>query len=309
MLERHSDYRAWIALAAVCLFWGTTYLTIRMSLECFPPATLLALRYTLSGAILLVVARAMRVHIPTGRELFFTALYGVVTIGIGTGALVFAETWVPSGLASVFITTSPFWMTGVEASLRGGERIHMPAIIGMLVGLVGTVVLVSRDALGNGAHTGLLSGFFLLQFGCFGWSVGSVLQRRYVTTAHPVVSGAVQQLATGLVFAVPAVVLNPHMPHLTTRGLTALAWLVVFGSIVGYSCFIYVMEKLPVTVVSIYNYVNPVVAVILGWVLYREHFGAREAVGMAIIFVGVAVVKRFSTGTRARPAAVAAVAE
>jgi drug/metabolite transporter (DMT)-like permease len=96
------------------------------------------------------------------------------------------------------------------------------------------------------------------------------------------------------------------MPHLTLRGVMALGWLVVFGSIVGYSAFIYVMDKLPVSVVSIYNYVNPVVAVILGWVFYRERFGAREALGMGIIFVGVAVVKRFRSTVRARPAVVSA---
>ncbi|MGA2184949.1 MAG: EamA family transporter [Bryobacteraceae bacterium] len=301
MLEGHSNYRAWIALGAVCLFWGTTYLGIRMALECFPPATLLSIRYTLSGAILLIAARASRARIPSGRELLFTALYGVVVLVIGNGALVFAEEWVPSGMASVFITTSPFWMTGVEAALPGGERLHLPAIIGMLVGLAGTVVLVSRDAFGQGAHGGLLSGFLLLQLGCCGWAVGSVLQRRYVTAAHPVVSGAVQQLATGLVAAVPAFFISPHVPHFTVRGVMALGWLVVFGSIVGYSAFIYVMDKLPVSVVSIYNYVNPVVAVILGWLFYRERFGAREALGMAIIFVGVAVVKRFSSTTRSRP--------
>jgi drug/metabolite transporter (DMT)-like permease len=300
-LEGHASYRSWIALGAVCVFWGTTYLGIRMALECFPPATLLSIRYTLSGAILLIAARAMRAHIPSGRELFFTAFYGVVALGLGNGALVFAEVWVPSGMASVFITTSPFWMTGIEACLPRGERIHLPAIIGMLIGLAGTVVLVSRDAFGHGTQGGLVSGFLLLQLGCCGWAVGSVLQRRYVTAAHPVVSGAVQQLATGLVAAVPAFLFSPHMPHFTVRGVAALGWLVVFGSIVGYSAFIYVMDKLPVSVVSIYNYVNPVVAVILGWLFYRERFGSREAVGMAIIFLGVAVVKRFSSTTRARP--------
>jgi drug/metabolite transporter (DMT)-like permease len=222
----------------------------------------------------------------------------VITIAIGNGALVFAEQWVPSGMASVFITTSPFWMTGIEAALPRGERLHLPAILGMLIGLAGTVTLVSRDAFVHGAHGGLLGGFLLLQLGCCGWSVGSVLQRRHATAAHPVVSGAVQQLATGLAAAVPALVLNPHMPHFTVRGVVALAWLVVFGSIVGYSAFIYVMDKLPVSVVSIYNYVNPVVAVILGWLFYRESFGMREAFGMAIIFVGVAVVKRFSSAVR-----------
>jgi drug/metabolite transporter (DMT)-like permease len=279
-----------------------------MALECFPPATLLSIRFILSGAILLIASWALRARIPSGRELFFTALYGVVVLGIGNGALVFAEVWVPSGLASVFITTAPFWMTGVEAVLPGGERLRLPALIGMLVGLVGTLVLVSRDAFGQGAHSGLLSGFLLLQFGCCGWSIGAVLQRRYATTAHPVVSGAVQQLATGLVYAVPAVIISPHVPRLTVRGVMAVGWLVVFGSIVGYSAFIYVMDKLPVSVVTIYNYVNPVVAVILGWLFYRERFGTREALGMAIIFVGVAVVKRYSSTARARHVVAAAAA-
>jgi drug/metabolite transporter (DMT)-like permease len=303
-LEGHSNYRAWVALGAVCLFWGTTYLGIRMALECFPPATLLAIRYAISGAILLIAARAAHVQIPSGRELMFTALFGVITLTIGNGALIVAEQWIPSGLASIFITTSPFWMTGIEAALPRGERLHLPAIIGMLIGLVGTVVLVSRDALGNGTHGRLVSGFLVLQLGCFGWAIGSILQRRYATVAHPVVSGAVQQLATGLFAGLLALLVDRHVPHPTMRGVLAVGWLVVFGSIVGYSAFVYVMEKLPVSVVSIYTYVNPVVAVILGWLFYREPFGSREAAGMAVIFVGVAVVKRFSAKTRARPAMV-----
>jgi drug/metabolite transporter (DMT)-like permease len=296
MLKNYLTYR-WIALGAVCLFWGTTYLAIRMAVEYFTPAALISIRYTISGALLLIAARAVGAHFPRGRELWFTALFGVIAIGIGNGALVVAELWVPSGLASVFITTSPFWMTGIAAALPRGERLHLPEILGMLVGLAGTVVLVSRDAFGYDAHRGLIGGFILLQFGCFWWAVGSVLQRRYGTVAHPVVSGAVQQLATGLAAAVPALLIRPQMPHLTMRGITALAWLVVFGSIVGYSAFIYVMDKLPVAVVSIYNYVNPVVAVILGWLFYREPFGLREAIGMAIIFTGVAIVKRFNRAT------------
>jgi drug/metabolite transporter (DMT)-like permease len=309
----HSEYRAWLALVAVCFFWGTTYLGIRMSLECFPPATLLSLRYTASGAILLIAALLSHARIPSGRELAFTALFGIITLTIGNGALIVAEEWIPSGMASIFITTSPFWMTGVEAALPRGERLHAPTIAGMLVGLAGTIVLVSRDAFagrsGHSAHGGLLSGFLLLQLGCCGWAIGSILQRRYATTAHPVVSGAVQQLATGLFAAIPALLLERHPLHVTTRGLLAIGWLVVFGSIVGYSAFIYVMDKLPVSVVSIYNYVNPVVAVILGWLFYHEPFGVREGIGMVIIFVGVAVVKRFSSGTRVKPAVVVAGSE
>ncbi|HZU27940.1 MAG TPA: EamA family transporter [Bryobacteraceae bacterium] len=299
-MGRQSHFRAYAALAAVCVFWGTTYLAIRMALESFAPATLVGIRYLISGSILCVGARLFGIALPRGRELWLTALYGVIVIGLGNGALVYAEEWVPSGLASIFITTGPFWMTGLEAVLPGGERLRRATIVGMLVGLAGTVVLVSRGALDYHQSTAALwAGFLLLQFGCAGWATGSILQRRLATKAHPVVSGAVQQLATGIVFCVLALIVPGHPIHWSQRGVGAIVWLVVFGSIVGYSSFIYSMDRLAVSVVSIYNYVNPVVAVALGWLFYREPFGDREAIGMVIIFAGVAIVKRYG-GVRAR---------
>ncbi len=286
--------RAYLALAAVCFFWGTTYLGIRMALESFAPLQLVAIRYVASGLILLVAARAAGARLPTGRELWFTAFYGVVILGLGNGALSFAEEIIPSGLAALFITTSPFWMIGFEALLPGGERLHGPTIAGMLVGLAGTLLLVAPSAIHQGFGGPVLTGFILLQFGCCGWSLGSIAQRRYETRAHPVVSGAVQQLATGLVFTAASLFIKQRPIHWSTRGTGAVIYLVIFGSIVGYSSYIYVLEKLPVSIVSIYNYINPVVAVFLGWLFYREAFGIRELFAMVIIFMGVALVKRFS---------------
>src|SRR5581483_11613485 len=106
-VARHPHLRAYLALAAVCFFWGTTYLGIRMSLESFPPFALVGIRYLISGGIMCAGVRAFGKQFPRGRELWLTAFYGVIVIGIGNGALVFAEQWVPSGLASIFITTSP----------------------------------------------------------------------------------------------------------------------------------------------------------------------------------------------------------
>jgi drug/metabolite transporter (DMT)-like permease len=283
-----------VALAAVCFFWGTTYLGIRIALESMAPSVLMSLRYTISGIVLLAVAYFSKAHLPTGRELWYTALYGVIIIGTGTGCLVYAEQWVPSGLASVFITISPFWMIGVEAVIPGGVRLHGPTIAGMLVGLAGTVLLVAPEAMQEGLGGPLLRGFLLLQLGCAGWAVGSILQRRHQTKAHPVVSGAVQQLATGLAFAVPALFAKPHPSTWSARSVGALAYLVVFGSIVGYSAYIFVLDRLPVSVVSIYNYINPIIAVFLGWLFFREHIGLQEVIAMFVIFAGVALVKRYS---------------
>ncbi len=301
-MPRHPQFQTYLALASVCFFWGTTYLGIRIALESMAPPALMSVRYSISGIILLAVAYFSKAHLPTGRELWYTALYGVIIIGTGTGCLVYAEEWVPSGLASVFITLSPFWMIGIDASIPGGKRLHGPTVLAMLVGLVGTTLLVAPEIVSEGFGGPMLRGFLLLQLGCAGWALGSILQRRHPTKAHPVVSGAVQQLATGLAFAVPALFAKPQPAAWSARSIGAIAYLVVFGSIVGYSAYIFVLDRLPVSVVSIYNYINPIIAVFLGWLFFREHFGLLEVIAMLIIFAGVALVKRYSEPPSPKPA-------
>jgi drug/metabolite transporter (DMT)-like permease len=282
-----------VSLACVCFFWGTTYLGIRMALESMSPLVLVALRYTISGTLIVAAAWITGKRLPQGRELWITARNGIIVLAIGNGALAFAEQWIPSGLAALFITISPFWLVGIEALVPGGESLHAPTIGGMVIGLAGAALLVSPAVRGGSINHALLAGFLTLQFGCAGWSLGSILQKRQETTAHPAVSGGVQQLATGLAVMVPALIVPGNFFHWSNRGVLAVLYLVTFGSIVGYSAYIYAMDKLPVALVSVYNYINPIVAVALGWLFYREPFGLREAVAMAVIFAGVAMVKRF----------------
>lgn len=288
--------RAYAALAAVCFFWGTTYLAIRMALESFPPLTLVAIRFSVSGSVLLLAAYFSGARLPRRRELWTSALTGVLLLGGSNTCLVFSETWIPSGLAALIIALSPFWLVGIEALLPGGVGLHRPTILGMLVGLAGVALLVFPDIRGEGFGTGalLVRGFLVLQLANAFWSFGSIYYRRQPAKAHPIVSGAIQQLAAGLVVAVPALLIPQHPILFTWRGVGGIAYLVVFGSIVGYSAYIYALSHLPVAVVSIYPYVNTIVAVCLGWVVYREPFGVREAAAMLIIFAGVAVVKRSS---------------
>lgn len=268
-----------------------------MALESFSPTVLVAVRFTLSGSILLIAARAMAAKMPSWRESKKTALYGLLTLGIGNGCLAFAEQWIPSGLAALFITTSPFWMVGMDALVPGGEKLHLPTIGGMAIGFAGAAMLVAPSGFSS-ISTPLLAGFLVLQFGSVGWSLGSILQRRQSTAAHPVVSGAIQQLAAGLAFVIPAAFSRGQTAEPSPRSIGAVLYLVVFGSIVGYSAYIYAMSKLPVSVVSLYGYVNPLVAVWLGWLFYREPFGPRELLGMAVIFLGVTIVKRTQPAPR-----------
>jgi drug/metabolite transporter (DMT)-like permease len=293
-LRRHPLFKAYLALLAVCFFWGTTFLGIRMSLESFPPLMLVSLRYVLSGSILLLFAVTRGMYLPRGRELAAACFSGLLTLGVGNGTLVFSELLIPSGMASLIITTQPFWMVGFEALLPGGERLHAPTIGGMSIGLVGASFLFTQDVGAHGIDRNVLHGFLLLQVGLAGWAFGSIYQRRQAGKAHSVIAGAVQQLAAGLTLAPFALIIHEHPVHWSARGVGALLYLVCFGSIVGYSAYVYAMDRLPVAIVSVYPYVNVVVAVALGWLFYREPFGRREALAMAIIFAGVAIVKRYS---------------
>lgn len=283
---------AYVALIAVCLFWGTVYLAIRIALESFPPVLLMGVRFLSAGIGILLIAAVVRARMPTPREFAFTSLYGIITLGLGIGTLFFAIQWIPSGLAAMLTTTSPFWMVGVEAML-GGDRPNLPTLGGMLVGLVGTLMLVVPGAIQEGFGGAVVLSFFVLQLGCAGFALGSILERRHQTRTHPIVNGAVQELATGVAFMAPALLM--HQPvKWDAKGVSAILYLILIGGVVTYSAFLYSMKHLPVSLVSVYTYINPIVAVFVGWMLYGEQFHTLDFVATAIIFAGVLMVKRFS---------------
>jgi drug/metabolite transporter (DMT)-like permease len=299
-LSRHPLFKPYLALLAVCFFWGTTYLGIRMALESFPPLMLVSVRYALSGGIMLLFAWARGLDLPRGKELAAACFSGFFTLAIGNGALVFSELTIPSGLAGLILTISPFWMVGFEALLPGGERLHAPTIGGMAVGLAGACLLFTPDPGTHAVNRGVLGGFLLLQLAMAAWSFGSIYQRRNAGKAHPVIAGAVQQFAAGIILAPFAIAIREHPVQWSARGAGALLYLVVFGSIVGYSAYAYALDRLPVAIVSVYPYANAVVAVALGWLFYREPFGLRESLAMAVIFAGVALVKRYARRPESR---------
>jgi drug/metabolite transporter (DMT)-like permease len=288
---------AYVALAAVCILWGTTYLGIRISLESLPPLYMIAIRYTISGAILIGICKLLGAEIPRGRELLLTAVCGAICIGIGNGLLAIAELRIPTGLAALFYTTAPFWMIAIDAILPGGRKPRTATLFGLIIGVAGVVFLVLPAARQEGTRGAMVSGFLLLQLSAAGWVLGALLQKRVYSRSLAIVTGAVQQMAAGLVMLVLAVIFE-RTPHtVSTRSLLAVVYLVVFGSLIGFTAFIYSISQLPVAVVSVYTFVNPVVAVFLGWLFFREPFGVRESIAMAIIFAGVLAVK-LSESTR-----------
>jgi drug/metabolite transporter (DMT)-like permease len=288
--ERRLAYLAWVA---VCLIWGTTYLGIRISLESLPPALMGGLRWLIAGTLLAVYVRARGEALPPPSRWGSIALLGFLLLGLGNGGVVFAEQWVPSGLAAVMVATSPFWMAGVEATLRDGEKLQAHTFAGLMIGFAGILVLVWPDlALDRGADRNFLAGVIALQVASFGWALGSSYSKRRGRTDGILGTTALQMLAGGLMMTAVGTIRGEWTDlFFTTRTAVSLAYLSTLGAIGGFVAYTYALRHLSVSFVSLYAYVNPVIAVTLGVLLLDEPFNMRMASAAALVFLGVAVVR------------------
>jgi drug/metabolite transporter (DMT)-like permease len=293
MISRRENFKPLAAWAAVCFFWGTTYLAIRVGLETLPPVLFAGLRFLTAGALLFVIVRVWTgARLPKGREWFDQTIVGLALLGVGNGLVVWAEQWVPSGPAALLVATSPFWVMGLERFLREGERLKGRAIAGLLIGFGGLALLVAPNLYGTSLGTSYLWGMLALQAACASWSIGSVYSKHHPTGVAPLMGAAIQMLLAGAVMTLIGVVLGESKGlHFSPRSFGAFAYLIVFGSIVAYGSYTYAVQKLPLSLVSTYSYVNPVIAVLLGWLVLSEPLGWRVITATLIILGSVMMVK------------------
>ena len=290
------------AFLTVCVVWGTTYLGIRVAVESLPPVLLTGVRYTVAGVFLIALLRIRGERIPHDpRTLANITIVALLLIGVGNLALVWAEQWVPSGTAALLVATAPFWATILDALRRDGERIRLGRIIGILVGFAGVALLVAPSGAGHGFDSRFLVGALVIEIGAFAWQGGSVYAKHSLEKVPPLMSAALQALIGGVLLDIIGLAIGeaPRF-HPTTRSLIALIYLTVFGSIIGYSAYTYALSKIRVTTVSLHTYVNPIVAVILGWLILNERLTWVSIAAMAIILSGMALVQL----TRAQPVAI-----
>jgi len=284
-----SNRRAYLAWLAVCLIWGTTYIGIRITLETIPPFLMAAVRWIVAGSLILAILKARGVPLPSRSSWGELAVLGFLLLGIGNGAVVWAEQTVSSGLTAVLVSLSPFWMVGIEALISDGERLTARRILGLSVGLAGIVVLVWPEI---GIGPGFIAGVVSTQLACAGWALGSSYSRRHHRDENVLATAAFEMLFGGLMLA--AVSLARHEWAVATfnpRTTGALAYLVFVGALGGFSAYAYALKHLPVATVSLYAYVNPVIAVILGTLVLKEPFSPRMAAAAAIVLAGMALVR------------------
>jgi len=297
--ERKLGYAAWVT---VCLIWGTTYLGIRICLETMPPALMGGLRWTIAGLLLTGYLLARGEKLPPRSSWRGIALMAFLLLGLGNGGVVFAEQWVPSGLAAVLVATSPFWMAGVEGLLKDGERLGFNAVLGLMIGFSGILVLVWPDLALDRGDSHFILGVIAIQIAALGWSLGSAYSRRHARNDNILGTTALQMLAGGLMMTLVATATG-EWQHLSfnARTLTSLVYLSTIGAIGGFVAYTYAIRHLSVSFVSLYAYINPVIAVTLGVLLLGEPFDWRMATAAALVFAGVAVV-RLKGGTPAQSA-------
>jgi drug/metabolite transporter (DMT)-like permease len=289
--QQRLAYGAWLA---VCLIWGTTYLGMRVALETMPPLLLGGLRWAAAGTLLaaVLVARGERLPPPRQWPRFF--LFGFLLLGLGNGGVVVGEQWVSSGLTAVTIATTPFWMVGIEALIPGGERLSPAKVAGLLVGFGGVLLLVWPGlSPSHPIDRDFLYGILAIQVACAGWAVGTSYRKRHPHRLSVPMAAAMEMLTGGVILTL-AGTLSGEWGRLSFTALTSGAWvyLTLIGAIGGFLAFSYASEHLPVATVSLYAYVNTVIAVILGALLLHEPFGPRTILSMVVILAGVGIVRR-----------------
>jgi drug/metabolite transporter (DMT)-like permease len=292
---------AWIAWAAVCLIWGTTYLAIKIALETIPPFLMGGIRYLIGGAILAVWLVARGQALPPPREWGRLAMLGFLMIALGNGGVVWAEQYLASGLTAVVIATSPFWMVAVDSWLPGADRLSARQWGGLFIGFLGIVMLVWPDiSLGGVTGRGVVLGVLSVQVACIGWAIASAYTRRHSMSRNVLGVAAVQMFFGGLFMTLAGTAMG-EWPHLSfsSRTLASLVYLTLAGSVIAFAAYSYALRHLPIATVSLYTYVNPVIAVALGTLLLGEPFRVSMIAAALVIVVGMLVVRPARRPSRA----------
>ncbi len=247
------------------------------------------LRWIIAGNILLIILKLKGIKLPSKNDLIHIFVIGISLISIANGLVVVGEQFIGSGLTALLLTTIPFWVVGMEAMIPSGPRINLVVISGLVVGLIGVILVFKGDwsILGN------LSGLLCMLGAVIVWSFGTVYSKYKKISVHPLMGAAVQMLFGGLVQSFLGLILGETSQiSFHPAGVTSFFYLIFFGSILGYGSYIYAIEHLPLSLVATYAYINPVIALFLGWLVLDETINLTIIIGAVIIILGIIIVKQ-----------------
>jgi len=280
--------RATLPLAAIYLVWGSTFVAVMIAIRSFPPLALSSLRYALAGALVLAWARRREGPIRASScELLDMSIIAFGLLVVGTGTIAWAEQRIPSGLAALLVATVPLWTIVLDRAV-GGQRVGLPVVLGLLFGLLGVGLLVQ----GGGSVDPVAAGAIVLS--SLLWAAGARYARGRSLTGRPLTSAGLQMVAASALLAIASCA-GGEPAHLdvgaiSTEALGAFLYLALVGSILAFLCFTWLNAHMSPTLVSTYAFVNPAVAVVLGWAILGEPIGVRTLLAGAAILVSVVLI-------------------
>ncbi|MCL6431260.1 MAG: drug/metabolite exporter YedA [Anaerolineae bacterium] len=309
--DRHQAPPRWrvaVAFACIYLIWGSTYLAIRFAIETLPPFLMAGLRFIIAGSILYLLARLRGAPPPQPRNWRGALAVGGLLLLCGNGGVVWAERRVASGLAALLVGGVPLYIALLEWLVPRGVRPSRQVTVGLLLGFAGMALLVAPGELG-GLHVDPV-GALVLVVASFMWALGSLYSRRAPLPDSPLLGTAMEMLSGGaLLLAASALTGEPRqldVGAVSLRSLAAFGYLVLFGSLIGFTAYIWLLRVVPATRVATYAYVNPVVAILLGWVVAGEPLAARTVLAAAVIISAVVLVTTSRVPRKVEPATLAA---
>jgi len=285
------------AYLAVCILWGSTYLAIALAVRTLPPFLMIGLRFTIAGTILLIWCLARGERLPPWKTFLHSAITGFLLLCVGNGGLSWSEVRIASGLAAIILAALPLWMVILDKPHWHENFSNARVISGLLLGFAGVVYLVTAG--GSSVHfslhnTSQVSALVVLFVGSLSWAWGSLYSKRHSVPGSTFIKGSLQMLSAGVVLLLFSLCIG-NWSHISWASVSRQSWggliyLIIFGSLVGYVSFIYVLDVWPAARVGTYAYVNPVVAVFLGWAIAGEPLSIGQFIGLSVILAGVMLV-------------------
>lgn len=299
MQQSSSSLKLWINLLLVYVIWGSTFLGVRYALETLPPLLTNTIRFLVGGVLLFGFTLLRGYGVPSLKQWLSAAWVGVLLSGIGNCAVAYAIGYMPSGLVALLVATLPGWMVGLDYYFFARQKPSWITLLGLGVGLVGMYILLNPFGQGPTREIPLWPAFMVF-IGSITWAWGS-LQSPYLDMPPRMQTTAIQMLGGGMFSLIMSLALEPNMgdalSHINTQTYFALAYLIVMGSFVGYSAYVWLLHHAPPTLTATYAYVNPVVAIVLGALFVHEVPSSRSLVASAVVLAGVVLItlgRRFS---------------
>lgn len=291
-MNNNISYKAWLAFAAVAFFWGTTYFAIRVGVQSFPPMLMAGIRHSIGGILICLYFLLRGYKIPVLKDLKIYAINGFLMLVIGNGLVTWAEIYISSGLAALICSLTPIWVVILNSLTGKKEKITWMISVGLAICLMGQL-LIFKDNLKDLTLPNYVFGIVAIIIANISWALGTIYSMNHHSNVHPLFGAGLQMIFGGVVLDLIGTWKGEWaILHPTSESIWALIYLIIFGSIIAYGAFMYVLKKMPASIFSTYPYINTLVAVVIGWLFLAEKLNFILGLAILLTIAGVWVVNK-----------------